>query len=108
MAVIRSYRFLGAFVKGFRFKLVFILVVFFLGVASGIYLAMPGEKELRNTKGLPSTNNPLKSNEAARTIRDGIEKCVIVSRTARVEVTRAIHNQIARQDAIESAELTGP
>jgi hypothetical protein len=105
-------RFLGVIVTGFRFKIVMVLVIFFAGVATGVYLAMPGEKQAGNQKGTAGGSHSLmdgalKSNDAARTIRDGMDKCVLVSRTARVEVTRAIQNQITKQDAIESAEMTG-
>jgi hypothetical protein len=88
---------------GFRVKLVMFLVVYFGGIATGIYLAMPGETQLRTkTKAVGKQQarpaSAFKSNEMARAARNGMEKCVAVGKSTSDQISDIIKAYTGNQD----------
>jgi hypothetical protein len=87
-----SYSVLGVNVAGLRTKLVVALIVFFAGMATGIFVTMPCRVEARSF-------GRAQSGTTVKTSRDRAQGTVLVSRTARVEVGKAIANNVAQQDS---------
>jgi len=97
---------------GFRAKLVLLLIVYFAGVATGIYLAMPGEAQTksRTHEEMGSSDffrDTFKSNETAKALRTGMDRCLVLGEQTSAQVTEAIRNHAARRDASAVAERPG-
>ena len=97
---------------GFRAKLVLLLIVYFAGVATGIYLAMPGEARTksRTHEEMGSSDfftDTFKSNETAKAVRTGMDRCIVLGEQTSAQVAEAIRHYAARRDASAAADTPG-
>lgn len=79
------------------------LIVYFAGIATGIYLAMPGEAQMRaKTKATSKQQErpigAFKSNEMARAARNGMDKCVVVGKSTSQQVSQIVKAYTDDQD----------
>ena len=101
---------LGAIVTGIRAKIVLLLVVFFAGVATGVYLAVPAQGEVRGrVDGTEASllEEAFRSDKAALSLRSGMDQCLKAGRAASISVAKAIESRIFERDAVVSAETSG-
>lgn len=77
--------------KCWRSKLLFILIVYFAGFATGVYVLVPGSYDLAEEQGRPNppkslTDSILKSDDFGQRFRTGMDKCVDFGRDASSKV----------------------
>jgi hypothetical protein len=88
---------------GFRAKFIMFLVVYFVGIATGIYLVMPGETQIRaKTKMTSRQGRPIgafkKNNGVAAAARKGIDKGVAVGKSANDQIGEIMKAYTDNQD----------
>ena len=87
---------------GFRNKLIFTLVIYFAGFATAIYCLAPASEDQQDFEVKQSiAYSALKSDQFAKTFNKGMQKCIKVSKTAAVEASKIIKEQL-KENAINS------
>ena len=81
--------------RGWRIKLVFLLVVYFAGFATAIYCLAPVPENQANHSGETSfVNSALKSDELAQSFNVGMHKCIDFGRDAAWRTGRFIKQKL--------------
>jgi hypothetical protein len=63
--------------RGWRVKLIFLLIVYFAGFATAIYTLAPApEQEAHQTRGRSFAYSAFKSDELAQSFNRGMHKCI--------------------------------
>jgi len=81
--------------RGWRSKVIFLLVVYFAGFATAIYFLAPAPENQTNAsidKGL--AYSVLKSNEFAKSFNSGMHKCIDFAKEAALRVGELIKQKL--------------
>ena len=89
---------------GFRAKFIMFLIVYFAGIATGIYLVIPSQAQMRSKAKTTSKQqeHPIgafKSNGATKSARNGMDNRVAAGKSTSDQVSEIIKAYTGNQDA---------
>ena len=93
--------------RGWRKKLIFVLIIFFAGFATGIYCAMPvpeGSAGQNVEKNFPAT--ALKSDEFARSFNIRMHKCMDITKDVSWRVTKFVKQKLNEKESQTAGSKT--
>jgi hypothetical protein len=81
--------------RGWRVKLIFLLVVYFAGYATAIYTLMPAPQNQANQSADKTlVYSALKSDEFAKSFNAGMHKCIAFGKDAAVRASKYIKQKV--------------
>ena len=81
--------------RGWRIKLVFLLIVYFAGFATAIYCLAPApENQATQTSEKSFAFSAIKSDEFAKSFNAGMHKCIDFSKDAALRVGKILKQKI--------------
>ena len=81
---------------GWRMKFVFLLIVYFAGFATAIYVVVPASADKTSQPSAVKAAGAavgFKSEEFARSFRDGMDKCFIIGKEAAVTAAKFLQQK---------------
>lgn len=86
--------------RGWRKKLVFSLIIFFAGFATGVYCAVPVPEDSVGMNGQRSfPESALKSDQFARSFNARMHACLGVAKDTSWRVTRFVKQKLSEKDS---------
>lgn len=81
--------------RGWKIKLIFLLIVYFAGFATAIYYFVPvSDEQTSELCGTDSVFSDVKSDEFARSFNSGLHKCVDFGKDAVCRVYKVIKQKL--------------